>query len=174
MLQLATAHQQRLSHFTHTIQVTLQNWSFVMYRTQDAVHWWTWPLHFTMVSRCSDQECVGNATHCIEFNGYCRRGWPAGRCSASVVHSSALTVCHWALKVNVMHQPMLTWSGFEMLRSSCSEACLSSTSFWPSSLSTTRSSKKVRWATLRSVQLHSHKWLWRASCITAHRAMLTV
>mmetsp|Transcript_9389 Transcript_9389/g.23891 ORF Transcript_9389/g.23891 Transcript_9389/m.23891 type:complete len:677 (+) Transcript_9389:82-2112(+) len=28
--------------------VTLQDWSFIMYRTQDAVHWWTWPLHYTM------------------------------------------------------------------------------------------------------------------------------
>ncbi len=31
-------------------QMTMGNWAFIMYYTQDGVNWWTWILHFCIVS----------------------------------------------------------------------------------------------------------------------------
>lgn len=45
----AKAHEITVFNLHSLSQVTLQDWSFIMYRTQDAVHWWTWPFHYAMV-----------------------------------------------------------------------------------------------------------------------------
>lgn len=38
--------------------MTMGNWAFIMYFTQDGINWWTWILHFVIVSGAHSLSCL--------------------------------------------------------------------------------------------------------------------
>lgn len=74
--------------------MTMGNWAFIMYYTQDGVNLWTWTLHFAIVSvlvlvctRVHVFVCVQVPAVSLRSSEVCELHWKEEACGMSTIQS---------------------------------------------------------------------------------------